>query len=769
MPDQPNMPDGSNFDPAAPGGTQQDYNYNREEGRLRINLQGSSYGASIADYEQIMARVIDILMEIEDVQQVILGRERDYEYDYEQVQLLSEVAQAIVRMKRDPQFTQPSQYMQQNCQRMIPSCQSFVQDLLTQDLRHDPIGAYVKVRRKIEEVKVKIQQSPGQVAECYTHWLENTLEPLKDRIEELDIIDHVEGELAGYHIGNRDIYRQIFHPTVRPNFMLTRYMKTVPDQSREIDRYFIDDLDTEIQILKIQDDARPRYHMTPPEFNLNDQEYEILDVARRYMSEHKPQESEFAEPGRTREIFSNIGRDMILNIAQQRDVSMSPDKVDQLTSILTRYTAGLGVMEVLLADKKLQDIYVNAPVGQSPIYTIHGDHGECATNLIPTREDAESWATRFRLKSGRPLDEANPVLDTSARVPGGRARVAVVTNNLSPDGLAYAFRRHRSEPWTFPLFIDVDYMTPLAAGLLHFIIDGARSVLYAGTRSAGKSSLLGASLVELMKKNRIVSVEDTLELPLPYLRDLGYNIERLKSQSAIGESENEMTAADAIRTSLRLGDSSLIVGEVRSEEAQALYEAMRVGALANYVAGTIHGEDPYSVFDRVVNDLGVPPTSFKATDIVVTCNRLTSPDGLHKYRRITGIAEIRKEWSENPLEENAFVELMRYDANDDKLKPTDTLINGESMVLNGIASDVREWKNDWEAVWDNINVRADYKKKIVEYAKQSGRDELMEADFVARANEKFHLISENVSEEMGTLDNEEVMSRWVDWMENDVL
>lgn len=769
MPDEPNMPEGSQFDPAAQGGTQQDYNYNREEGRLRINLQGSSFGASIADYEQIMARVIDILMEIEDVQQVILARERDYEYNYEQVELLSEVAQMIVRMKRDPQFTQPSQYMQQNCQRMIPSCQSFVQDLLTQDLRHDPVGAYVKVRRKIEEVKVKIQQSPGQVAECYTHWLENALEPLKEHIEELDMIDHVGGELAGYHIGNRDIYRQIFHPTVRPNFMLTRYMKNVPDKSREIDRYFIDDLDTEIQILKIENNARPRYHMTPPEFNLNDQEYEILDVARRYMSEHKPQESEFAEPGRTREIFSNIGRDMILNIAQQRNVSLSPDKVDQLTSILTRYTAGLGVLEVLLADKKLQDIYVNAPVGQSPIYTIHSDHGECATNLIPTREDAESWATRFRLKSGRPLDEANPVLDTSAHVPGGRARVAVVTNNLSPDGLAYAFRRHRSEPWTFPLFIDVDFMTPLAAGLLHFIIDGARSVLYAGTRSAGKSSLLGASLVELMKKNRIVSVEDTLELPLSYLRGLGYNIERLKSQSAITESENEMSAADAIRTSLRLGDSSLIVGEVRSEEAQALYEAMRVGALANYVAGTIHGEDPYSVFDRVVNDLGVPPTSFKATDIVVTCNRLTSPDGLHKYRRITGIAEVRKEWTDDPLEENAFVELMRYDATEDRLKPTDTLINGESMVLNGIASNVREWKNDWEAVWNNINTRAEYKKKIVEYAKEHDRNELMEADFVARANEKFHLISENVTEELDTLDNDEVLRRWVNWMENDVL
>jgi type IV secretory pathway ATPase VirB11/archaellum biosynthesis ATPase len=760
------MENGNNGATEVPNPLQQEtggYNFDRDEGRVRVNLQGSSYGPSIADFGIIMGRVMDILIELDDVEEVVLAQERDYVYNYEQVELLDEIASLIVRVKRDPKFSQPDEYMRNNCERLVSQTQSFVSDLMVQDMRKDPIGAFVKLRRKIEEVKVKIQRSPSSVANCYEHWLDNTLIPLKDRLKELELIKQVEGDLAGYHIGNRDIYRQIFHPTIRPNFMLTRFMKSIPEGSREVDRYEVESVDTEVRILKIEDNARPQYHMTPPEFNLNDEEYEILDVARRYMSEHKPQESEFAEPGRTREIFSNIGRDMVLNIAQQNQVNLSPEKVDQLTSVLTRYTAGLGVLEVLLSDKNLQDIYVNAPVGNSPIYVIHGNYGECATNLIPTVGDAQSWATRLRLKSGRPLDEANPVLDTSVTVPGGRARVAIVTENLSPDGLGYAFRRHRDEPWTFPLFLDVDYFTPLAAGLLHFIIDGARSVLYAGTRSAGKSSILGASLVELMKKNRIVTVEDTLEQPLPYLENIGYNIQRLKSQSAITQIESELSAAEAIRTSLRLGDSSLIVGEVRSTEAQALYEAMRVGALANYVAGTIHGEDAYSVFDRVVNDLGVPPTSFKATDIIVTCNRLVSPSGLHKYRRVTQIAEVRKEWSEDPIEEDAFVPLMKYDARDDRLKPTDTLRNGESLILNSIASNVKEWKNDWEAVWDNLQLRAKYKQTMVDYANETGKDRFLEGNVVAEANEKFHTITENVVEEFGTIDTDIVFERWDTW------
>ncbi|EHK00808.1 hypothetical protein HRED_11025, partial [Candidatus Haloredivivus sp. G17] len=129
------------------------------------------------------------------------------------------------------------------------------------------------------------------------------------------------------------------------------------------------------------------------------------------------------------------------------------------------------------------------------------------------------------------------------------------------------------------------------------------------------------------------------------MKDLGYNVERMKSRSVITQVENEIAADEAIRTSLRMGDSALVIGEVRSDEAQALYEAMRVGAVANFVGGTIHGEDAYSVFDRVVNDLGVPTTSFKATDIVVSVNKIKSPDGMEEYRRVTGVTEVRKEWT----------------------------------------------------------------------------------------------------------------------------
>src|SRR3989338_317549 len=299
---------------------------------------------------------------------------------------------------------------------------------------------------------------------------------------------------------------------------------------------------------------------------------------------------------------------------------MTASEIEQLTNILVRYTVGFGLIEVLLQDEKIQDITVNNQVGEVPMFIVHQDFGDCKTNIIPTVTEAESWATKLRLISGRPLDEANPVLDTEITIKGARARVAAVGQPLNPYGLAFAFRRHRDKPWTLPLFIDNKMISSLSAGLISFLIDGSRTLLVAGTRSAGKTSLLGSMLVELMRKYRVITIEDTLELPTTALRNLGYNIQPLKVAAALTKGSVEVPADEGIRTTLRMGDSALIVGEIRSKEALALYEAMRIGALANVVAGTIHGDSPYGVFDRVVNDLQVPRTSFKATDIIIVVN-----------------------------------------------------------------------------------------------------------------------------------------------------
>ena len=368
---------------------------------------------------------------------------------------------------------------------------------------------------------------------------------------------------------------------------------------------------------------------------------------------------------------------------------------------------------------------------------------------MPSREDADSWAAKFRMISGRPLDEANPILDTDLSLGDIRARIAVVQQPLSPRGLAYAIRRHREEPWTLPLFVQNKMINSFTAGLMSFLIDGSRTILIAGTRSSGKTSLLGSLLLEIMSKYRIIVIEDTLELPVEGIRRLKYDILRMKVRGSLLRESAEIGADEGIRTSLRLGDSSLIVGEVRSLEAKALYEAMRVGALANVVAGTIHGASPYGVFDRVVNDLEVPATSFKATDLIVIANPVKTPDGLHSIKRVMGLTEVRKHWKNDPAQEAGFVDLLRYNVEKDELEPTPELINGESVIIKNIAGSVKGWAGNWDAVYDNILLRGKIKQEVVDLANKLGRPELLEARFNSLCNSAFHRISDEVRQEIG--------------------
>ncbi len=733
-----------------------EYTYDEESKTLKIDCSDGIYGPSIEDFPEIMDIVIKRLMQVPKATRIILTETRDFEYGYEETKMLKEIADLYVELVKKMRIHSLKNLSATGREDIIASRLGFVQKFIN-TLTMDPVKAYRHLLREIRHTEIRSKDPESRKEALF--YLNNLLK-IRELMESTQIIRMAMGRLS--KIRGRSIYRELFHPTIRPNFMYTKYMAAPPKNAELLKTYKVGD--AEVSIFRVENSVRNYYHLMPPEFNLSEEEYYLVDTARRYMTEHKPTTSDLTNPERIRESFFNIGRDLLYDISQQSRIEISSKRIEELARILTRYTAGFGILEIILQDENVQDVIVNAPVGESPVFLFHGEFEDCETNIVPTREDANLWATRFRLQSGRPLDEANPVLDTEMVIPGATARVAAITRSLSPYGLAFAFRRHREKPWTFPLFISNRFMNPLAAGLIWFFVDSARTMLIAGTRGAGKSSLLGSIMVQIMPRYRIITVEDTMELPVNSLRRLGYNIQPLKARSIITHVETELPADEALRTSLRLGDSALIIGEVRSKEALALYEAMRIGALANVVAGTIHGDSAYGVFDRVVNDLGVPRTSFKATDLVIVANRLKSPDGLRSFRRVVEITEIRKHWEESPVREGGFVNLMEYSAKEDSLKPTDTLLTGESYIMNSIANRVREWKGNWDTMWSNINLRARVMKTISDFG--SLKPQIMEAEHVVRSNSIFHIKTEEVLREIGTVDSEEIYARWLAWFKD---
>ncbi|HLC58185.1 MAG TPA: type II/IV secretion system ATPase subunit [Candidatus Nanoarchaeia archaeon] len=731
---------------------------------LYFNLAEGGYVPSLETSGSTMGGVIDVLLENPGVGRIVFMHRRNYIYNEEQTEILQEIAKLygyLVNQKKIlglEMIEFPGAY-----QELCGLWKIKLQSLVFNGLKSDPIGMYVELHREIRKEKIKIKSSGDfQEVNIRTKYLE-ILQYVFNMLESTALIQRVKEHTSGYSVGSRELYSRVFRPVITPDFMFTRLMAQMPLDGEIVDSYTLGE-EGEVNIFKLKGEVKMLYHLTPMEFTLPEEKYEILDMARETLAKHRPSKEEFLEPDRIRKTFFNIGKGLINELAEHRGVKLSYTELEGLAKILVRYTIGFGLIEVLLKDKKIQDINVNGPIGESCLFIVHQEHDECSTNIVPNQEEGEGWATKFRILSGRPLDEANPVLDTELLLGYARARVSIMNKPLNPSGLAFAFRRHRDNPWTYPLFIKNKMINPLAAGLLSFMVDGNRSLLFAGTRGSGKTSLLGSTMVEVMKKYRQLIIEDTQELPIEALRKIGYNIQGMKVRGALMHASNEMSADEGIRTSLRFGDSCLIIGEIRSLEARALFEAMRVGSMANVVAGTIHGADPYSVFDRVVNDLNVPRTSFKAADVIIVANPVKSADGLTRVRRVLRITEVRKHWENDPLNEKGFMDLMVYDAKTDELKPTEELLNGESEVLKAIAGEVKDYVGNWEGVWGNILLRGRIKSMLIEYADRHNLPELLEAGFVVASNDSFHEICNKVRERSGFVDSRKVIFEWEDWL-----
>ena len=739
------------------------YELIRESGQniMYINYLGANFVPSLADYSEVMARTIDNLDESSNISRIVFVQQRNYSHDFEQVKLLIEIAQLYNQLVKQEKVL--SQEKLSFAGERISEIYNFLNVLINDSLKKDPVKAYRDLRNALFEQRARLAGGSGD--ENYVRLLEKIL----IYFDNLGLIKKLRPLFDLYKIGDRGIYSDLFRADVMPNFTFTRMIAKIPEDAEIVEQYEIaEGYDKSyVTIFKRKDDAKAMYHLIPPEYTLDEDHHFLLNLARNVLIEHRPTSEEFNDAERTRQVFFNVARDLLQDLASSKNISLSYPELNKLATILVRHTIGFGIIEVLLQDNKLQDIMINSPVSLSNIFVRHNEYDECATNLIPSQEDAESWAAKFRMLSGRALDEANPILDTALNLGEIAARVAIIQNPLSTGGLAYAIRRHRNKPWTLPLFMKNKMINGLGAGVLSFLIDGARTMLIAGTRSSGKTSLLGSLMLEIMPRYRIIVLEDTLELPVMDLKKLNYDILSMKVRSALTEGTTEVAADEGIRASLRLGDSSLIVGEIRSNEARALYEAMRVGALANVVAGTIHGASPYGVFDRVVNDLQVPITSFKATDCIVVANPIKSPDGLHQWRRMLQITEIRKHWNKDPLDEHGFVDLMKYNVEKDVLEPSEDLINGDSEIIKDIASNVKGWAGNWDAVWDNIVLRQKIKEETVSFAEKMKNNDLLEAPFTVLSNNAFHQISDKIRQEVGLPDSDRVFPEWKKWLEKE--
>jgi len=429
------------------------------------------------------------------------------------------------------------------------------------------------------------------------------------------------------------------------------------------------------------------YSVDPPEYHLGQRQLQIMADALKDLTNSVPEGIETRSLALARPYIKAKAKNSIYaGLASGRDQGASGNAIekdaDRLSELLCKYTAGFGILETLLEDASVQDIYIDAPSSQTPVHlvlrsdVIDGVRQKCRTNMFVGRRDLQGFVSRVKFETGLPFSEAHPVLEADMRMLD--SRVTLVGPPLSEKGVCVAIRKHSRGIWTMPGLIANGSISPLLSSFLWACVIGRRTVLFAGSRGAGKTTLLGAMLLEFPLSQRIILIEDTPEISASRMQNLGYDMQPLRFSP---DSETGATSAEqSLRVSLRMGESAIVIGEVRGREARMLYESMRAGSAGSAVLGTIHGNSASGVLDRAIEDLGVTERAFSSTDIVAVIGLVRTPDGSRFHRRLTEVAEVR--WTGKHAE---LVSLFATEPGCHCAKPTPEF-SAQSRTVMGIAS-----------------------------------------------------------------------------------
>ena len=254
---------------------------------------------------------------------------------------------------------------------------------------------------------------------------------------------------------------------------------------------------------------------------------------------------------------------------------------------------GAGRLQRLLDDTSIENIDIN---GCDEVWIRRADgtkeRGDpvAATDeeLVELVQTLASYAGR----SSRPFDAANVELDL--RLPDGSRMSAVQEVSGRP---AVSIRRHRFEKVTLADLVGNDTMTPEAADFLAAAVAAKFNLVIAGGTDSGKTTMLRALAAEIGPEERVVTVENSLELGLRADTARHPDCTELEARVANSEGRGAVSMDQLVRRSLRMNPDRVIVGEVLGPEIIVMLQAMSQGNDGSL--STLHARTGREVFERI--------------------------------------------------------------------------------------------------------------------------------------------------------------------------
>ncbi|MFQ6094807.1 MAG: type II/IV secretion system ATPase subunit [Candidatus Bathyarchaeia archaeon] len=370
---------------------------------------------------------------------------------------------------------------------------------------------------------------------------------------------------------------------------------------------------------------------------------------------------------------------------------------------VVRDLAGYGDLDVLIRDPYIEDISCNG-VG-IPVYVWHRKYESIPSNIKFTDEiQLNNFIVKLAHMSNRHISSAHPMLD--AMLSEKHRLAATFMREVSTFGSSFCIRKFRTDPFSIVDLIKIGTLDEKMAAYLWILLENKMSLMIIGGTGAGKTSMLNALISLIEPNDKMVTVEEIAELSAFH-----ENWVQLVSREGFrfgAAKESSISLFDLVKLSLRYRPDYIVVGEVRGEEAYALFQAVATG---HGGMCTMHADS----LDHAVKRLTSPPMNvaeiyIPLMNVGIYISRVDLPQmkmGLKFGRRVRKIWEI--------IEYGKYKIISDWSPSDDSFRS-----NFEnSFLLDRIASKLGKGK---EKLLQEIRRREEFLKNLVKSGKRSQKD-----------------------------------------------
>jgi pilus assembly protein CpaF len=323
---------------------------------------------------------------------------------------------------------------------------------------------------------------------------------------------------------------------------------------------------------------------------------------------------------------------LVSEIATEDRVQLNKLEEMALAADLSDDMVGLGPLEPFLDDDDITDILANGPFD---IYVERNGKLEKTAARFRDAQHLARIAQRIATAIGRRIDEASPMVD--ARLADG-SRVNIVLPPLVLNGGSISIRKFPKQSLTLDMMVRQQNLSAEVARLLEIATRSRLNILISGGTGSGKTTLLNAVSQHIDCNERVITVEDAVELRLQQP-----HVVQMETRPPNIEGVGQVAQRELVRNALRMRPDRIIVGEVRGAEAFDMLQAMNTGHDGSM--STVHANSPRDALYRIENmvmmaNLSLPLKAIRmqiasAVNLIVHIERMR--DGI---RRVQSVAEI---------------------------------------------------------------------------------------------------------------------------------